>query len=110
MQSIQSISLANMDFMCNLSHTIYVCSIWDTDMMTNITTQGIYTHSMLTAQCPVPGTDHGEQRAELCHQLTQSMWLNLSFPGSQPSLFLLFDTFMMALPPSSMLVVAGYHK
>jgi hypothetical protein len=80
MQSTQSISLANMDFICNLSHTIYVCSIWDTDMMTKITTQGIYTHSMLTAQCPVPSTDHGEQRAELCYQLSQSMLLNLSLP------------------------------
>jgi len=33
-----------------------------------------------------------------------------AFPGSQPSLFLLFDTFMMALPPSCMVVVDGYHK
>ena len=49
-------------------------------MMTNITTQGIYTHSMLTAQCPVPGTDHGEQRAELRYQLSQSMLLYLGLP------------------------------
>ena len=70
MQPTQSIRLVNMDFMCNLSHTIYVCSIWDTDMMTNITIQGIYTNSMLTAQCPVPGTEHARQRAELCCQLS----------------------------------------
>jgi len=49
-------------------------------MMTNITIQGIYTHSMLTAQCPVPGTDHGGQRAELCCQLSQSTLLNLTLP------------------------------
>lgn len=81
MHSTQSIRLANMDFMCNLSHTIYVCTIWDTDTITNITIQGIYTHSMLTAQCPVPCTDHGRQGTELCCQLSQqSMLLNLALP------------------------------
>ena len=80
MQSTQSISLANMDFMCNLSHTIFVCSIRDSDMMTNITTHGIYTHNMFTAQCPLPSTDHQEQRAQFCCQLSQFMLLNLCLP------------------------------
>jgi hypothetical protein len=51
--------------------------------------------------------DRGQSYAVSYHSPYCLTW---AFPGSQPSLFFLFHTFMMALPPSSMLVVAGYHK